>query len=202
LSIAAGKRPGYGPAPPMPRALKAYFELGLENLREVVTPPEKPADAPAEKPQQLHGVAIAGVGAAAIEQDEIWWRLLLAVGVVTLVLAALWLLRRWHARKQRLLLELAAWVFVGLGIFFRQNIDIPTLSWTFGRFDLGALSASLVISLAVFPGFMRRFMRKPRAESIALVTVPFGFGFFLDLAVLGTIWIVPKITGALAATVF
>lgn len=78
--------------------------------------------------------------------------------------------------------DIACWILLALGIFLRQGLQIQTLSWRVQRLTVGSFAASLVISLALFPMLMRRLNRRRPRPDLVQLTVPFAFGFFLDLA--------------------
>ena len=178
----------------MPYGLRKFLDLGLDPLL-VGDPVAGAGPAPAKgMTKELNGVAAAGLGAAALQQEDFFHRLVLALSVLGAVLGALWLLERWRARKQRIHLECAAWIFLSLGIFFRQNLDLQTLRWTFVRFELGMFFLTVILALATYPWAMRTYLKNfPRMRSISLnlIAVPFSAGFFLDLARLGAIRLLP-----------
>ncbi|MFZ5496032.1 MAG: hypothetical protein ACOZE5_11955 [Verrucomicrobiota bacterium] len=176
--------------------LRRHFDLGLDPLLAGDAAAGSGEAVPSPKTRELNGLAAAGIGAAAVRQEDLRTRALVTVLVLLCLIGALWLLQRWRARKQRACLQGAAWLFIALGIFFRQNLDLKTLHWTLAHFDAGAFLVSLVIALAIFPWAMRTSMRglpRMRSLSLNLIAVPFMVGFFLDLARLATVWLVLKI---------
>jgi ABC-type amino acid transport system permease subunit len=87
-------------------------------------------------------------------------------------------------KKSTLPWEIAAWLLLAGGIFSRQGLDFPRLVWKLSNVSSGALVASLVVALAVFPMMMRWLNRRRRRAGFEHITAPFAFGFFVDLAVL------------------
>jgi hypothetical protein len=86
------------------------------------------------------------------------------------------------SRREEVLWEIACWLLLTLGVFFRKAIAIATLGWVQGNLTLGAFLASAVIALAVFPPFMKWFNRRRPGANLENFTTAFAFGFFLDLA--------------------
>jgi hypothetical protein len=78
--------------------------------------------------------------------------------------------------------DVTCWILLALGIFLRQGLQIQDLSWRVERLTAGSFAASLVISFALFSMLMRRFNKRRPRPGLLHVTVPFAFGFFLDLA--------------------
>ena len=92
--------------------------------------------------------------------------------------------------------DVISWLLLSLGIFLRQGLDLTPLSWTLERLNWGAFLASVVIALAVFRFFMKRFNRSRPVPGFEHVAAPFAFGFFLDLATLSAL----KLSAKLFAT--
>jgi len=99
------------------------------------------------------------------------------------------------SRRERLLWEIACWLLLTLGIFLRKAIVIATLGWVPGNFTVGALLASAVIALAVFPPFMKWFNHRRLGASLENFAAAFAFGFFLDLASVAVHKIAPRWLG-------
>lgn len=92
------------------------------------------------------------------------------------------LLGRRQLTAAQLSWDIICWIFLALGIFLRQGLEVQALSWHRERLSAASFAASLVISFALFPLVMRHLnRRRPRPNLIHLAT-PFAFGFFLDLA--------------------
>jgi hypothetical protein len=86
--------------------------------------------------------------------------------------------------------DLYSWALVTAGIFVRQGLDIPTMSWKLEHFTCGTLVASAMVALATFHWFMK-WLNKQRAKpGFEHLAVSFAFGFFLNLAA----WSAFKIT--------
>jgi hypothetical protein len=97
-------------------------------------------------------------------------------------------------KKSTLGWDIAAWLAVAAGIFARQGLDLPALVWKISNVSPGAVVASVVVGLAVFPMMMRWLNRRRRRASLEHVAAPFAFGFFLDLAVVAAVRIPASIT--------
>jgi len=78
--------------------------------------------------------------------------------------------------------DVTCWILLALGIFLRQGLQIQNLTWHVERLTTGSLAASFVISFAIFPILMRQVNRRRPRPGLLQVTIPFGFGFFLNLA--------------------
>jgi len=78
--------------------------------------------------------------------------------------------------------DITCWILLALGIFLRQGLEIQSLSWRAEHLSAGSFTASLVISFALFPMLMRRLNRRRPRPGLLHVTIPFAFGFFLNLA--------------------
>jgi hypothetical protein len=96
-------------------------------------------------------------------------------------------------RTRQVAWEVAAWLLAACGIFLRQGLSLPHLGWSIDRLTLGSFLASIVISLAVFPSFMRWVNRKRSKPGLAHVATPFAFGFFLDLTAISLLKIAPHV---------
>ena len=96
-----------------------------------------------------------------------------------------------HVR--RIIWEVAVWLLVACGIFFRQALSVVDAGWDVSRLSAGSFSASVVISLAVFPAVMRWINKRHQDPGIQHIAAPFAFGFFLDLAALSLIRLVPHL---------
>lgn len=96
-----------------------------------------------------------------------------------------------HTR--RILWEVAGWLLIACGIFVRQALLLPSAQWLTPNLNLGAFLAAAMISLAVFPFFMRRLNRRRPKPGVEHVAIPFAFGFFLDLAATSALKIAPSI---------
>lgn len=89
-----------------------------------------------------------------------------------------WLKVRW---------QIAAWLLVAIGIFVRQGLQFPPITWDVTQLNVGTFLGSLIIALAVFPWFMRWINRKRPEPSLEHAAAPFAFGFFLDLSALAIV---------------
>lgn len=89
--------------------------------------------------------------------------------------------------KKQIIWDIICWVLVGMGMFLRQGLDVENMEWKPERLTFGAFLASVVISFALFPWFMRWFNKRRPAPGVEHIATPFAFGFFLDLAA-ATIW--------------
>ena len=99
-----------------------------------------------------------------------------------------------HTKKtRRVTWEVVAWLLVASGIFLRQGLSLPQVAWNLDRLTPGSFLASVVISLAFFPSFMRWMNRKRPQPGVAHVATPFAFGFFLDLTALALLRMVPQL---------
>jgi hypothetical protein len=77
--------------------------------------------------------------------------------------------------------DVLAWLLLSLGMFFRQGLVVPDFAWMPDHLSLGAFLASVVLSLAIYPSFMRWFNRHRPRVGLEHVALPFSFGFFLDI---------------------
>jgi hypothetical protein len=84
---------------------------------------------------------------------------------------------------QRNLWQLVSWLFLTCGIFLRKGLAITDLSWVGNKLTLGAFLASAVIGLAIFRPFMRWITKSRPKFGFEHCAASFGFGFFLNLAV-------------------
>jgi len=78
--------------------------------------------------------------------------------------------------------DVICWILLALGMFLRQGLQIRDLSWQVERLTASSFAASLVISFALFPMLMRRLNKRRPRPGLIHITLPFAFGFFLDLA--------------------
>ena len=81
----------------------------------------------------------------------------------------------------------AAWLSLGCGIFLRQGLQLDSMSWQLQKLNYGAVAASLVIALAVFPPAMRWLNSKRRRPGVELLLAAFSVGFLLNLAALASL---------------
>jgi uncharacterized membrane protein (DUF4010 family) len=85
-------------------------------------------------------------------------------------------------KRNRRAWSLFAWFLVACGIFLRNGLSITAVSWNLNNLTIGSFLASCVISLAVFPSFMRWMNKQHPKPGLEHIATPFAFGFFLDLA--------------------
>jgi hypothetical protein len=121
----------------------------------------------------------------------------LMVGIAALVLAIASVLlaagafHRWVPRV--LGLEIGSWMLLAQGIFVRQNIAIPEMSWSASNLSWAGLLVSLIVAAAVFPWAMRVANRLRSRPGLEMLLVPFSLGFFLDLAAVAAATWVPTL---------
>jgi hypothetical protein len=78
--------------------------------------------------------------------------------------------------------DLGSWLLVSLGIFARQALVLPDMTWSLTRLHAGSLIGSAAVALAVFRFFMRWLNRRRSQPGFEHIASSFGFGFFLDLS--------------------
>jgi hypothetical protein len=123
---------------------------------------------------------------------------IVGVGLLALLTAAL---RRF---QNPLPWQLVCWTLLTLGILSRHLL-LPSVAAaptpteterpTGEPFDVRSLLLSAALGLAVFPYTMRRLNRLRPQPGLEHVALPFGLGFFLDLAQVTALHWVPKIAG-------
>lgn len=99
--------------------------------------------------------------------------------------------KRRPPRSQSLQWEFSCWLLMTAGIFLRKAMVVADLGWVHANLSFGAFLASAVIALAVFPPFMKWFNHRRPGSGLAHYATAFTFGFFVDLARLTTLAIVP-----------
>ncbi|MFL5495334.1 MAG: hypothetical protein ACJ8DC_13205 [Gemmatimonadales bacterium] len=97
-----------------------------------------------------------------------------------------------RSQKNPLPWQLACWTLLTIGVLSRHLL-LEGGSGT--PFDVKSLLLSAAIGLAVFPYAMRRLNQLRPDPGLEHVAVPFGLGFFLDIAQVTALHWLPKLTG-------
>jgi hypothetical protein len=94
---------------------------------------------------------------------------------------------------KRLGWEVCAWLLLASGIFLRQGLELTSLTWHIDKLNLPRFLAAVAISFALLPSLMRWINRKRPEPGLEQVALPFTLGFFLDIAAVAAVRLLPQI---------
>jgi hypothetical protein len=94
---------------------------------------------------------------------------------------------------RRFVWEVCTWLLLACGIFLRQGLEVTSLTWHIDKLSLPRFFAAVAISFALVPSLTRWINRKRPDPGLEQVALPFTLGFFLDIAAVAAVRLLPQV---------